>query len=75
MPDVLGLECSPLSCNGLAAEFEINEFCLLPSLDQAVDAAERFSREQPEPGDYYVVEVLEEHAGASVVAADFTHRP
>jgi hypothetical protein len=54
-----GLECSPLSCNGLAAELTVNEHCLFPSLDAAIAGAQRFAVEQPEPGDYYVVEVLE----------------
>jgi hypothetical protein len=57
--DVLGFECSPLSCNGMAAEIPTNEHCLLPTLDQAIAVAERFSREYPEPGDYFVIEVLE----------------
>ena len=55
----LGLECSPLSCNGLAAELPVNEHCLFPSLDAAIAGARGFALEQPEPGDYYVVEVLE----------------
>jgi hypothetical protein len=55
----LSLECSPLSCNGLAAELPVNEHCLFPSLDAAIAGAQRFAAEQPEPGDYYVVEVLE----------------
>jgi hypothetical protein len=59
MNSILGLECSPLSCNSMAAEIVVNAFCLFPALDDAIAAAERFSREQPEPGDYYVVEVLE----------------
>ena len=57
--DVIGFECSPLSCNGMAAELAVNEFCLFPSLDAAIAGAEQFAVEQPEPGDYYVVEVLE----------------
>jgi hypothetical protein len=60
----LSLECSPLSCNGLAAELAVNEHCLFPSLDAAIAGAIRFAAEQPEPGDYYVVEVLE--GGASI---------
>lgn len=56
----LGFECSPLSCNGMAAEMATNESCLFDSLDGAIAGAARFSIEQPEPGDYYVVEVLEE---------------
>ena len=55
----LSLECSPLSCNGLAAEMPVNERCLFPTLAAAIAGAERFAVEQPEPGDYYVVEVLE----------------
>ena len=56
----LSLECSPLSCNGFATELTVNEHCLFPSLDAAISGAERFAAEQPEPGDYYVVEVLED---------------
>jgi hypothetical protein len=55
----LGFECSPLSCNGLAAEMLVNEHCLFPTLEAAIAGAGRFAVEQPEPGDYYVVEVLE----------------
>lgn len=56
---VLGFECSPLSCNGLAEEWPVNEFCLFPSLGDAIEGAARFAAEQPEPGAYFVVEVLE----------------
>jgi hypothetical protein len=55
----LGLECSPLSCNGLASEIAVNEYCLFPTLEAAIAGAARFALEQPEPGDYYVVEVFE----------------
>lgn len=65
MESVLGLECSPLSCNSMADEIEVNEFCLFPEIDAAIAGAERFSREQPEPGDYYVVEVLERTSDAA----------
>jgi hypothetical protein len=37
----------------------VNEHCLFPTFDAAIAGAERFAVEQPEPGDYYVVEVLE----------------
>jgi hypothetical protein len=60
MDSILGPECSPLSCNGLAPEFQTNTHCLLHTLDEACMAASRFSIEQPEPGDYYVAEVLEQ---------------
>ena len=59
MPSVLGFECSPLSCNSMASEMGANAYCLFDSLEAAIAGATRFSIEQPEPGDYYVVEVLE----------------
>ena len=65
MESVLGLECSPLSYNLMAIEIDTNEFCLFPSLEAAIAGADRFSVEQPEPGDYYVVEVLESRAKAA----------
>jgi hypothetical protein len=55
----VGFDCSPLSCNRMASEIEVNEHCLFPSLEAALAGADRFAVEQPEPGDYYVVEVLE----------------
>jgi len=51
-------ECSPLSCNRIASEIDVNKYCLLDDLDSSLEAARRFSVEQPEPGDYYVVQVL-----------------
>jgi len=56
--DVLGFECSPLSCNGLASDTATTDGCLFPTLDAAVGGARQFAREQPEPGDYYVLQVL-----------------
>jgi hypothetical protein len=60
MDGILGFECSPLSCNGLASEWPVNRHCLLDDLGTAIEAAEAFSISQPEPGMYYVVEVLAE---------------
>lgn len=51
-------ECSPLSCNYLANEVAVNEFCLIDDFGQAVSLADRCSREEPEPGPFYVLEVL-----------------
>jgi len=51
-------ECSPLSCNGLAQEVPVNRFCLVDTLAEAQSLADRCSREEPEPGPYYVLEVL-----------------
>lgn len=56
---VLGFECSPLSCNALAGELPVNESCLFGTEAAAIAGAKAFSIEEPEPGDYYVVEVLE----------------
>jgi hypothetical protein len=53
-----GVAHSPLSCNGMAAEYPVNAHCLFDDLAVAVAAAEQFSIEQPEPGMYYIVEVL-----------------
>jgi hypothetical protein len=64
MESSLGFECSPLSCNLMAREVATNKSCLFDSLEAAIAGATRFSVEQPEPGDYYVVEVLEEHGVA-----------
>ena len=64
MESVLGFECSPLSCNSMASEIMTNEHCLFSSLEAAISGAMRFSIEQPEPGDYYVVEVLEKRHAA-----------
>ncbi len=59
MESILGFECSPLSCNSMALECSVNESCLFPSLEAAIAGAQQFAAEQPEPGDYYVIEVLE----------------
>jgi hypothetical protein len=64
MESILGPECSPLSCNSMASEFQVNRHCLLVTFDEACAAAARFSIEQPEPGDYYVAEVLEKQRAA-----------
>lgn len=55
---ILGFGCSPLSCNGMAEEISVNEFCLIDDLETALAAARRFGVEQPEPGPYVIVEVL-----------------
>jgi len=59
METSLGLDCSPLSCNSMARQLHVNACCLFHSLETALAGATRFAIEQPEPGDYYVVEVLE----------------
>jgi len=44
----------------MAGAFRANKHCLLDTLDEALRVARHFSIEEPEPGPYYVVEVLEE---------------
>jgi hypothetical protein len=51
-------ECSPLSCNGMAGEVAVNRFCLMDALEEAIAFAQRCAREEPEPGPFYVIEVL-----------------
>ena len=57
-------ECSPLSCNYGAKEIEVNQYCLLESLETAVALATRMSLGEEEPGPYYIVEVLRSRPGA-----------
>jgi hypothetical protein len=51
-------ECSPLSCNNMARETPVNEFCLAASLPEAIGLARRFAAGGVEPGPYCVVEVV-----------------
>jgi hypothetical protein len=52
-------ECSPLSCNGMAAEALVNAYCLLDDPQRAVALAIEYSRAgNVEPGYYHVIEVL-----------------
>lgn len=50
---------SPLTCNGQAGLYAgmLNEFCLVQDEVDAINLAEKFSIEKPEPGNYTVVEV------------------
>ncbi len=63
-----GFECSPLSCNGMAGEIPVNRYCLLDNVEQALRVAARFDEEQPEPGDYFVVEVSARGADITRIA-------
>ncbi len=59
---------SPLSLealgvfSGIAQEVPVNRCCLVDAVELAVGLAECFSREQPEPGNYFVLAVLRERA-------------
>ena len=50
-------ECSPLSCNGLAAELEVNQHCLLASFERAKQLLEEGRFRNSEPGPYRIFEV------------------
>ena len=50
-------ECSPLSCNWLCQEVEVNEYCLLDDLDDAVELAESLNENKAEPGPYRIIAV------------------
>lgn len=54
---LLSFGCSPLSCNGCSAEFPVNDYYLLDSLETAMEAATTFGVEEPEPGPFCIYEV------------------
>jgi hypothetical protein len=59
--------CSPLSCNCVAQEVPVNDFCLLDSLADAFARAQEWSASggvKAEPGDYVVGEVWSPKVGA-----------
>lgn len=55
-------ECSPLSCNGMAAEAQVNAYCLVDTFDLACQLAETFEEQGCEPGPYYVIRVLRDES-------------
>lgn len=52
-----GPECSPLSCNGLAADIATNPHCLLPAFEAAVDVLELGGFKNAKPGPYRIIAV------------------
>lgn len=50
-------ECSPLSCNALADEIDVNEFCLIPSFEEAFEAVAAGRFNLSEPGPYRILAV------------------
>jgi len=50
-------ECSPLSCNGLAAEIAVNRHCLFAKFDQAKQALEAGKFDNSEPGPFRIFAV------------------
>lgn len=56
-------ECSPLSCNNLAETIPVNEHCLLPSLEEAVQLVEGGAFNNSEPGPHRIFAVYSCDAG------------
>jgi hypothetical protein len=52
-----GAECSPLSCNALAADVETNQHCLLTSFERAQQLLEEGKFKNTEPGPYRIFAV------------------
>ena len=50
-------ECSPLSCNSLAAAITVNRHCLFESFDQAKQSRETGQFDNSEPGPFRVFAV------------------
>ena len=50
-------ECSPLSCNALAAELPVNERCLFETFEEAHAALEKGQFKDSEPGPFRIVAV------------------
>jgi hypothetical protein len=50
-------ECSPLSCNALAAEIKTNSHCLLESFDEAKQSLESGKFNHSEPGPFRIFAV------------------
>ena len=50
-------ECSPLSCNSVAAHVQTNEHCLLPTLESARQLLEDGKFKNTEPGPYRIFAV------------------
>lgn len=52
-----GPDCSPLSCNSLAAEIATNSLCLLDSVERARELLEGGAFDNSEPGPFRIVAV------------------
>jgi hypothetical protein len=50
-------ECSPLSCNGLAREHDVNRHCLLASLEEAISLLKTGAFKNCEPGPFRIFSV------------------
>ena len=52
-----GPECSPLSCNGLAKEYKVNQHCLFDSLEETIAHLRKDDFKNSEPGPYRIFSV------------------
>jgi len=50
-------EHSPLSCNLLCREVDVNEYCLLDAFDHAIKLTESLNETKVEPGPYRIIAV------------------
>lgn len=50
-------ECSPLSCNHVATEVNVNEHCLIDSLDYAIDRLQNGMFDNAEPGPCRIIAI------------------
>jgi len=50
-------QCSPLSCNRLCREVDVNEYCLLDDFNHAVQLTETLNISKSEPGPYRILAV------------------
>ena len=58
-------ECSPLSCNGFAADFPVNRHCLFDKFDDAREALESGKFDAAETGPYRIFAVYAVEAESS----------
>ena len=50
-------ECSPLSCNALCQEVNVNKYCLLDDFEEAIKITESLNEKKAEPGPYRIIAV------------------
>jgi len=68
-------ECSPLSCNSGAKDYEVNRHCLLGSLEEALAVVRRVDANGGyEPGPYGIMSVWEEAANKAMQTGDASRR-
>jgi hypothetical protein len=74
--DVVSRDCdnntfhySPIECNGLYTTVAVNRYCLLDHLETAVQLARDWSVRPPEPGPYFIVDVLRKRLNHETAAS------